>query len=114
MSKLLLNFRGVPEDEIEDVRALMADHEIETYELPASAFLISAGSLWVRHDDDHERARALFDEYQSSRAEAARSRADGRRFVDQLRAEPGKVIGYIAVAILILLFFATPVVQLMR
>lgn len=114
MAKMLLNFRGVPEEEIEDVRELMAEHGIEVYELPASAFLISAGSLWVRNDSDYSRARELFDEYQFSRAERARMSADRRGFVDQLRAEPGKVIGYIAVAVLILLFFATPIVQLMR
>ena len=50
MSKLLLNLRNVPDDESDDVRALLLAHRIESYETQPSRWGISYGGIWVSDD----------------------------------------------------------------
>ena len=59
MSQLLLNLRHVPEDEADEVRALLERNAIAWYETEPNRWGISAGAIWVREDDQFERARAL-------------------------------------------------------
>ena len=121
MPKMLMNLRNVPEDEAEAVLDMLAQNHIEHYQLPPSAFMISAGSIWVQHDDDHPKAKALFDELQRERA--AQARADWQQqktqgtqpgLLDALQQNPGRFVAYLTIAVLIVLFMLTPVVQLFR
>src|SRR5690606_13961933 len=57
-AKLLLNLRHVPDDEADDVRALLEAVRIDYYETRAGPFGISAGGIWVRDDDDVPDAEA--------------------------------------------------------
>ena len=118
---MLLNLRNVPEDEVLEVLQLLSEHDIEHYQVPPSAFMISAGSIWIKQDEDYEQARKLFDEFQLARAEQAQQdwhqqKAQGTQpgLLDALRNNPGQLLAYLTIAILIVLFMLTPVVQLLR
>jgi hypothetical protein len=99
MSKLLLNLRMVLEDEVEDVRAMLDTHGIEFYETQPSRWGISYGGIWVSHDQDLARAKALMADYQAQRRERARAERatavqDGsaETFASVLRREPARVV----------------------
>ena len=98
MSKLLLNLRHVPDDEADDVRAMLDAGGIAFYETKPSAWGISAGGIFVTEDVDVPEARRLMAVYQEqrrtrARAEYAAARRDGTAatFWTVLRDEPGRV-----------------------
>ncbi|HEY9511653.1 MAG TPA: DUF6164 family protein [Rhodanobacter sp.] len=99
MSMLLMNLRDVPEDEAEDVRAMLEAQHIAFYETRPSIWGISAGGIWVTDDAAFADARRAMDAYQQQRSTRARAEyAAARRagtadtFVTLLRAEPVRVV----------------------
>jgi len=73
VTKLLINLRGVPEDEADEIRVLLEEHGIAFYETPPSRWGVSAGGIWLRRREDVEPAERLVAEYQLRRAEKARA-----------------------------------------
>lgn len=114
MARRLLDLRHVPLEEAAALRAELAEHDIDYYELPPSAFGISAGSIWVRRDEDWPRAREVFDRFQDDYRDAARRAPPVPPLREQLRRHPGRIIGYALAAVLILLLMGWPVLQLWR
>ena len=109
MSKLLLNLRNVPEDEADDVRAMLQAHRIEFYETQPSRWGISHGGIWIGDDGDIVEAKRLMADYQAQRqlrvrAENEEARRDGtaETFATVLREQPGRVL-LTALAIVVLL-----------
>ena len=72
MSKLLLKLRNVPDDEANEVRALLESHDIEYFETSAGNWGISMPGLWLHKPTDFKRARTLINIYQAARASRAR------------------------------------------
>lgn len=116
MPILLFRLNGVPEDEADDVRELLATHGISFYETSAGRFGISLAAIWLRDDSgDLARARQLIDAYQDERAQRARSEyaalcEAGRNetLLDRLRLHPLRAVGYAAVILFILWFSLAP------
>ncbi|WDK29861.1 DUF6164 family protein [Xanthomonas campestris] len=115
MAKLLLNLRNVPDDEADDVRALMRDNLVQTYETRPSNWGISAGGIWLS-EEDYPRAKALMDAYQARRGADARAQrqqalASGtaETFGALLRRRPlfvlATLVGMLVIASLVLLPF---------
>lgn len=103
MSKLLFRLRNVPEDEAEEVRQLLEEHGIETYETDAGNWGISLPAIWIESDDQYERAKSLLDEYQLARAirvraeyEHLRSQGEHPSLLDRLREQPLQFVVYCA------------------
>jgi hypothetical protein len=118
---LLLNLRHVPEDEIEEVCELMAEHRIAHYVVPAGPFGLSAGGIWLNESEDQPRAKALLDAYQRERGRLARealaaAQREGRAETlwIRLRRQPIQVLVMVGVSLFILLIFFAPVVALLR
>jgi len=111
MPKLLLNLRNVPEDEADEVRALLEEHEVAFYETRPNRWGVSAGGIWIRHNEDVEKARRLMAEYQlqrraRARAEysAAKRKGTAKTFRAVFRENPMGVIGVlIGIAFLVAL-----------
>ena len=119
MPRLLLNLRHVPDDEIEEVTALMDEHSITIYRTPPGPFGITAGGLWLRDPDDEPAARELLDRYQAerlarARAEMARARQDGRADTvwSLARKNPLRTLVHLVLAIFILMVFFAPLLEL--
>lgn len=69
MPTLLFSLRQVPDDEADEVRALLREHAIEFYETPASKWGLGAGGLWTRDAEGATRAKTLLTDYQRARAD---------------------------------------------
>lgn len=116
VSRQLLNFRNVPDDEAGEVRDLLDENGVEYYETPPNRWGISMGGIWIRHDGDYPRARALMDEYQAERAERARAayrarkqRGEVETLATVIRDRPVQVLAYLAVCAGILVLMLLPV-----
>ena len=99
MSKLLLNLRNVPDDEIDEVRAMLESNRIEFYETLPSRWGISYGGIWITDDNDIAQAKRLMADYQAARrtrvrAEREAALRDGTAdtFATVLRREPLRVV----------------------
>lgn len=115
MARLLLNLRHVPDDEADEIRALLEQHGIEYFETPPSRWGISLGGIWLQQDADLDHVRALLARYQAgrlqrARAELAEARRTGRvaTFIGQLRREPLRVLLLLAAAALVLYLTLAP------
>jgi len=101
MPTLLMNLRGVPDDEADEVRALLRDNQIEFYETPPSRWFISMGGIWLPDDGPVDTARELLADYQRNRRDHMRAEYERRRDAGEadtlgsaFRREPGKFILY--------------------
>lgn len=119
MSRLLLNLRNVPDDEADDVRALLDAKRIAFYETTPSPWGISAGGIWVTEDADFAEAKRAFDDYEQQRsvrvrAEYAAAKRAGTAvtFVSMLRADPLRVVMTLLGILLALGLVALPVILL--
>ncbi len=68
-----MNFRMVPDDEIDEVRALLEEHQLPFHEQPSSRFGFGHGGFWILDPQRYDEARSLLDDYQQQRSEKARS-----------------------------------------
>ncbi|MDI1253057.1 DUF6164 family protein [Thermomonas sp.] len=119
MSKLLLNLRNVPDDEADDVRALLDAHRIEFYETKPSMWGVSAGGIWVTEDADVTNAKHAMADYQQQRGArardeyaAAKREGTAETFVSVLRAEPGRVALSVLAILFLLGLVALPIILL--
>jgi hypothetical protein len=64
--------RDVPDDEAEEVRVLLKEHNIEFFETFAGNWGISMPAIWIKDHGEFEQARDLLNEYQTSRAQKVR------------------------------------------
>ncbi|HEX5420315.1 MAG TPA: DUF6164 family protein [Gammaproteobacteria bacterium] len=67
MAKLLLNLRNVPDDETEEIRAVLEREKIAFYETQPSFWGVSGGGIWLRRREDLAKAEQLMAEYQRQR-----------------------------------------------
>lgn len=121
MSKLLLNLRHVPDDEADDVRALLDANRIGFYETAPSFWGLSGGGIWIDDDAQVAEAKRLMADYQSARAtrmraEYAAARRDGtaETIWTVLRTQPLKVLVILAAIAFLLYLTALPVLLLNR
>jgi hypothetical protein len=115
MSKLLIKLRHAPDDEIQEIHSLLQEHQIDFYETQSGPWGISAPGIWVNHDHQYDRAKALLDDYQENRfrekhAEYERLRGTGqqRTFLQNMLENPVQVILNSLIAGLILYFSISP------
>lgn len=107
MAVLIFKLRHVPEDEAQEIRQLLHDNHIDFYETSAGVFNISMPGLWLKNEDQLEKARQLIDEYQQLRHNRARdeyalhlAQGTARTFWDMFKEAP---VRYITILLAILL-----------
>jgi len=110
---MLLNLRSVPEEESLALKQALDEHRVDWYEVPPGIFLVSAGSIWIRHNDDYPRAKEVFDRFQDEYAAQARAEDPGTGWLEYFRSQPARVIGYSFAALVVLLLFSWPVLHLL-
>jgi hypothetical protein len=113
MSSLLLNLRNVPDDEADEVRALLDAHRVGYYETRPSRWGISAGAIWIADAEQALEARQLMDGYQTERrtrvqAEFARD-GNGLTWWSVLHDQPLRVLLTLIATALLLGLVALPV-----
>lgn len=115
MPTLLLNLRNVPDDEADEVRALLERHHIAYYETPPSRWGISMGGIWVGDDDQMAHARQLLEDYQHERSRRARAEYEERKrtgaadtLLGRFRREPIRTVVFTVIAAALLYFLTRP------
>ena len=108
MAVLLLKLNGVPADEAEDIRGLLADHNIDYYETSAGNWGISLAAIWLVREEQLAEARSLLEKYQHERLlrarETYREQVDrhGRETLwDRWKSEPLRAFIYLLLVALI-------------
>ncbi|HKL52334.1 MAG TPA: DUF6164 family protein [Wenzhouxiangellaceae bacterium] len=112
MTKRLLSLRGVTPEETEGLREALEAAGVEFYEIPPTAFGISAGSIWIRREDEFERAKKVFDAFQDAYVVSAREEYTPESLWSYARRNPARVAAYTAAALGVLLVMFWPVLQL--
>lgn len=121
MATLLLNLRNVPDDEADEVRAMLDEHGILFYETQPNRWGISAGAIWIADASAAMRAQALMADYQGARqarirAEFALAQQQGTAptWWSMIRDEPLRVVVTVLATALVLGLAALPVLLLWR
>ena len=106
MAVLIFKLRYVPDDEAQDVRELLERNDIDYYETSAGILGFSMPAIWLKNDEQAEKARQLIEEYQESRLNRVREeyRSNNRTIVQIFKEDPVRYIGIILVIILICYF----------
>ena len=119
MSKMLLNLRNVPDDEADDVRAMLVSQNIAFHETSPSIWGITSGGIWVTEDEDFAAAKRAMAEYQEQRGALARDAyATAKRegtaetFASVARAQPARVALLILAILFVLGLMALPAILL--
>ena len=119
MAARLFSLRGVPDDEADEIRALLTENEIDFYETSAGNWGISNPSIWLKDEDQLSEARALLENYQTERTVQQRKLHEQRQiegnqttFRELLAEDPFKVLAYIGIVFVILYFSTKPFLSL--
>jgi len=118
MSRLLFSLRGVPDDEADEIRALLTHHGIDYYETSAGNWGISMPALWVKDEQTFSRAQLLLNDYHQQRAvqqraiyQALKQQKKHQRFIDSAIAHPIRLIIYLAVVVLMIYLYLGMLVE---
>jgi hypothetical protein len=119
MAVKLMSLRDVTDEEAEEIRALLDQRRFEYYETPAGNWGISAPVLWLHDHDDLAQAKKLLEEYQQERSqriqteyEQLRQRGEQRKFFDEIREYPLRVVALLAIAAAVAYFSVVPFIEL--
>jgi hypothetical protein len=118
MANLLFRLNGVPPDEAEEVRRLLAEHRIDYYETDAGRWGISVAAIWLVDEGQLETAQRLLDEYQRERRVRVRQHYAERRaagehetLAGRLRRRPVEMLLYVAAIAVVLYLMIMPFVR---
>lgn len=121
MAKLLMSMRGVPDDEQEEICALLDQHEIPHYVTTPGNWMISAGAIWLTDEDQLPQAQVLLNEYQQQRSQKAQkeyamNRLNGEQasLLERIIENPLRFIGYLVIIIFILYISLMPFIDFGR
>lgn len=67
MARLLFKLSNVPDDEAQDIRELLNNHDIHFYETNAGFFRVGLDAIWLADGTQEEQARELIRSYQAER-----------------------------------------------
>ncbi|MGJ8648139.1 MAG: DUF6164 family protein [Marinomonas colpomeniae] len=68
MATLVFRLKYVPDEEADDIRQLLTDHDIAFYETTAGRWQISMAGIWVKDKTEADKAFALIKVDQTERA----------------------------------------------
>lgn len=119
MAVIVFKLNGVPDDEADQVRALLDENSIDYYETTAGRWGVSVAALWVKNDDDKPAARALIEEFQFHRQaqikaeyEQLRSQGELENTLSRLLSNPLRTVFYIIFILLIIYISLSPFISI--
>ena len=121
MAVQIVNLRGVPEDEAEEIRALLEEHGFDFYETPGGAWGMSMPGYWLKDESQLADAKRLLDEYQAQRRQrVGEEYAELKRQGNQptvwglFLLAPGRYILYVLLILLVAYLSIKPFLSLGR
>lgn len=64
MSYKIFEIAGAMDNEVDDIRMLLAKNNVNYYETPRAEFGISVTAIWVYDKESHSKARLIIEKYQ--------------------------------------------------
>lgn len=118
MAVKLISLRGLPDDEIEEIRLLLDENHVAYYETPGGNWGISMPAIWLREESVLEHCKGLLEEYQQQRYTRIhteylqrKQRGEVETLFDRIKQQPLKVIFYVAGLVLILYVSTIPFLE---
>jgi len=114
MAVLIFRLNGVSDEEAQDVRDLLSDNALDSYETSAGRWGLSVAGLWLVNENEKARARQLIDAYQLERRryfEQLNIETPPETFSERFRQSPLNVIFYSVLAVTILFLSLSPFIQ---
>lgn len=115
MAVQLFKLRDVPDDEAEDIRQLLDEHEIVCYETVAGGWGVGMPAIWLNDESQYSQAREIIDLYQQQRAATARAefealKREGKHYTwfDSLKNHPVQMIVFVLFSLFILYVSLSP------
>ena len=115
----LFDLRGVPDDEADEIRALLTNNQIDFYQTSAGNWGISVPAIWLHNDTHFDQAKQLIARYQEERFSKAQGEytqlkreGKNRTIVDVAKEDPVRFIIYLAIALFILVLSVKPFVDI--
>lgn len=119
MAKLLFKLKSVFDDEADDIKDLLTEHNIDFYESPAGNWGISMHALWLNDETKFDQAKQLINEYQIERSSRIRKEIQQQKeegefetFFQRLLNRPMQFIIYTAFILFILYFSIMPFLEI--
>jgi hypothetical protein len=121
MARLLFKLSNVPDDEAQDIRELLNNHDIHFYETNAGFFRVGLDAIWLADGTQEEQARELIRSYQAERVvrqqenyaqlvEAGQVPSVWQRFC----AQPIRFIALVVAILFVAALTVVPFVMLLR
>lgn len=106
MAVLIFKLRFVPDDEAQDIRDLLNEHDIDFYETSAGILGFSMPGIWLENDEQQAEASRLIDEYQALRQARVQKeyRLSNRTVLQMFKEDPLRYLGIVLVIALICYF----------
>ena len=115
MAVLLFRLANVPDDEAEEVRELLREHDIYFYETEAGRWRVGLDAIWLPDGAREAEARALLGDYQQARTEQQRlayaeldERGEVPGFAQKILAQPIRFLALMIAIIFILALSILP------
>ena len=119
MAKQLFILRGVPDDEVDEIRDLLTEQQIDFYETPAGSWGMSMPAFWVKDESQFDLAKQLLDEYQTQRQaqaqieyRALKQQGKQRSVIDLFKEQPLHFLLYLIFAVVVLYLSLSPFLKL--
>ncbi|MBL4775993.1 MAG: hypothetical protein JKY87_08090 [Mariprofundus sp.] len=121
MAAKLFKLRSVPDDEAEDIRQLLLQHEMAFYETKAGGWGISVPAIWLHDQAQLESAKVLIADYQQQRVQQARAEYHRQKeqgqhstVVGNIRQKPAQFVLLVLAVLFILYVSLAPFVDFLQ
>ena len=121
MAVKLFKLRNVPDDEAEDIRQLLLQHEIGFYETDAGGWGISVPAIWLHDEGCFGQAKGLIEAYQRERAEHARTayqlqkeQGEEETVIDRIRQQPLRFALFMVMGLFVIYVSLAPFVDFLQ
>lgn len=115
MAKLIFRLNAVADDEADEVKKLLTEHDIEFYESPAGNWNISVHALWINDESQYASAKRLIDDYEIARSQRVRrerqqqiDRGELETFAQRIFNKPVQFLITLAIILFILYVSIAP------
>ena len=119
MAVIVFKLNGVPDDEANEVRALLNENHLDFYETSAGKWGFSIAAIWLKDNTLKQTARALIDDYQHARAARLKQEYDELQregqletFADRLRENPLQFVMAVVIILFVLYLSLSPFLDL--
>jgi hypothetical protein len=116
MSVLIFRLNDVSEEEAEAVRELLLGNDLDFYESSPGRWGLSVAGLWLHHDQQKDRARALIDDYQQQRSQQMaqyREHSPPESLLERLKKSPVQFVSYTLLTVFTLFISLSPFIKLL-